>query len=326
MPIVDISGYKAPLFFKNPHVQTVFPSVFRKVEGVNYTRQRLETQDDDFLDLDWSRINSRKLAIVLHGLEGDTGRSYIKGMTKAINRCGWDALALNFRGCGEEPNRQSRMYHSGETTDIDFVIKSAIALGLYDAMALVGFSLGGNVILKYLGESGRNIHQVIKFAVTISVPCDLKACSIKLEQRSNRGYSRRFLRMLTNKLRKKAESYPKTVDTSGLANLKSLKEFDEKYTAPLHGFRNAEDYYNRSSSLQFLSHISIPTLLISSLDDPFLAPECYPYEIAKRHDFLHLETPDHGGHVGFVSFNQRGEYWSETRTAQFISGHWREFR
>ncbi len=319
MPIVSNSTYKAPLFFRNCHVQTVFPSIFRKVEGVVYQRERISTPDEDFLDLDWSKVDSRRLGIVLHGLEGDSGRSYIKGMVKALNRIGWDALALNFRGCSEEPNKRSRMYHSGETTDIDLVIKTAMSLGRYDTIALIGFSLGGNVILKYLGESGKHIPPQIKAAVTISVPCDLEACSDKLEQVSNRGYSLRFLKMLRKKLLRKSEIYPDAIDVSALKQVKTLREFDESFTAPLHGFRNAQDYYRRSSSRQFLRNISIPTLLISSLDDPFLAPQCFPYQIAKDHDFLFLEAPFHGGHVGFVSFNQNGEYWSENRATQFIA-------
>lgn len=319
MPIVEISGYCAPLLFRNSHLQTVYPSIFRKVEGVSYTRERLITPDDDFLDLDWSRVNSRRLAIILHGLEGDSSRSYIKGMVKAFNSRKWDALALNFRGCSQEPNRQSRMYHSGETRDLALVIKHALSTGIYDKLALIGFSLGGNVILKSLGELGTDVDPRIGAAVAISVPCDLKACSIRLEQFGNRAYSRRFLRMLRKKIINKTNLYPEVMDASRLDSVKTLKQFDEEFTAPLHGFRSADDYYHRSSSLQFLHNISLPTLLLSSSDDPFLAPECYPFEIASGHEWLHLETPRHGGHVGFVSFNQKNEYWSETRAAQFVS-------
>ena len=319
MPIVKISGYCAPLLFRNSHLQTVYPSIFRIVEGVSYTRERLITPDDDFLDLDWSRVNSRRLVIILHGLEGDSSRSYIKGMVKAFNAREWDALALNFRGCSQEPNRQSRMYHSGETQDLALVIEHSLSTGIYDKLALIGFSLGGNVVLKSLGELGTDADPRIGAAVAISVPCDLKACSIRLEQFGNRAYSRRFLRMLRKKIINKTNSYPEVMDTSRLDSVKTLKQFDEEFTAPLHGFRSADDYYHRSSSLQFLHNISIPTLLLSSSDDPFLAPECYPFEIASAHKWLHLETPRHGGHVGFVSFNQKNEYWSETRAAQFVS-------
>lgn len=320
MPIVAVSGYRAPRFFRNSHIQTIFPSIFRKVDGVNYSRERLNTPDDDFLDIDWSRVDSKRLGIVLHGLEGDSKRSYIKGMVRALNRRGWDALAVNFRGCSEEPNRQSRMYHSGETGDLDFVIQHVISSGAYDELALIGFSLGGNVILKYLGESGPNPPDGLKAAVTLSVPCDLKACSDKLEQLSNRGYSQRFLRMLRKKIQKKAVLYPDTVRSSGLDAVKTLKEFDDQFTAPLHGFRDADEYYRCSSSKQFLPFINIPTLMISAADDPFLARECYPSQQADKHNWLHLEVPKHGGHVGFVSFNQTGEYWSEIRATEFISG------
>lgn len=319
MPIIENSGYQPPLFFSNAHLQTVYPSIFRKVEGVNYERERLITPDDDFLDLDWSRVNSRRLVIILHGMEGDSNRSYIKGMAKALNARNWDALALNFRGCSQEPNRQPRMYHSGETEDLALVVKHALSNGNYDELALVGFSLGGNVVLKSLGESGTSTDPRIRAAVAISVPCDLKACSVRLEQFANRGYSIRFRRMLRAKIINKTSLYPGVMDASRLDSVKTLKQFDEEFTAPLHGFQNADDYYRRSSSVQFLRNISLPTLLLSSADDPFLAPECYPFEIASAHKWLHLESPRHGGHVGFVSFNPKNEYWSETRTAQFIS-------
>lgn len=320
MPIVSNSEYRAPLFFRNPHSQTVFPSVFRKVEEIKYVRERINTPDGDFLDLDWSKSGSNKLAIVLHGLEGDSGRSYIKGMAKAVNRRGWDAMALNFRGCSGEPNKQSRMYHSGETQDLELVIGHVLSKQDYDQLALIGFSLGGNVILKYLGESNGSIDPVIKAAVTLSVPVDLKACSVRLEELGNWAYCQRFLRMLRKKINKKSELYPHTVDTSFLDSVKTLKEFDDKFTAPLHGFRNADDYYTRSSSKQFLSGITVPCLLINSADDPFLGPSCYPLEDAKSSSSFYLEIPCHGGHVGFVSFNDFGEYWSETRAGQFISG------
>lgn len=319
MPTVDISEYHAPYFFRNPHTQMVFPSVFRKVQDINYVRERIITPDNDFLDLDWSRVGSRKLAIVLHGLEGDSGRSYIMGMVRTLNRRGWDALALNFRGCSGEPNKAIRMYHSGETGDIKLVIDHAMSLGLYDQLALVGFSLGGNVILKYLGESGKSVRPEIKAAVAISVPCDLKACSDRLIERSNWAYSQRFLRMLRKKIYYKATVYPHAANPEGLDSVRTLREFDDKFTAPLHGFRDAEDYYAESSSKQFLGNIATPCLLINALDDPFLGATCFPEQEARSNRHLFLERPRHGGHVGFVSFNEEKEYWSEKRAAQFIS-------
>ncbi|MFH0822398.1 MAG: alpha/beta fold hydrolase, partial [Pseudomonadota bacterium] len=152
MPIISPSSYKAPLFCSNPHLQTIFPTILRRISGVEYQRRRIDTPDGDFLDLDWSVIGSPRLSIILHGLEGDSKRAYVMGMVRVLNRRGWDAVAVNFRGCGGEPNRKLQMYHSGETGDVATVIKHAAAMGTYEELFLVGFSLGGNVILKYLGE------------------------------------------------------------------------------------------------------------------------------------------------------------------------------
>jgi uncharacterized protein len=318
VPFLAQSTYKPPLFCSNPHVQTVVPTICRKIHGVKYHRERVETPDGDFLDLDWSRVGSKRLAIVLHGLEGDSGRPYMMGMVRALNRNAWDALAMNLRGCSGEPNRMLRMYHSGETEDLHTVIRHVLASGIYGELALVGFSLGGNAILKYLGEQGDSTLNPIKAAVTISVPCDLKGCSVRLEEFGNRLYLKRFLKMLRRKIRAKALIMPESIDDVGYDGIRTLKEFDDRYTAPLHGFKDAEDYYAQSSSKHFLSTISVPTLLINSADDPFLSASCFPAEEAKANRYLFLEIPQHGGHVGFMTFHTDGEYWTETRATSFL--------
>ena len=318
MPVIPQSAYKAPLLCSNPHIQTIVPTLFRKVYGVTYQRERIETPDGDFLDLDWSRVGAKRLAVVLHGLEGNSTRSYIMGMVKALNRSAWDALAVNFRGCGGEPNRKLRMYHSGETEDIQTVIRHVSELANYSELALVGFSLGGNVILKYLGEQRGKTHSMIKAVVTISVPCDLKASSVRISALMNRLYLKRFLGMLHEKMKAKALMAPEKIDLRGYDKIRTLKEFDDRYTAPLHGFKDAYDYYEKSSSRQFLNRISVPTLLINAADDPFLSASCYPVEEAKANPNLFLEVPKHGGHVGFMASNNDGEYWSETRAVAFL--------
>ena len=318
MPLVVQSNYKTPLFCSNPHVQTVVPTICRKVHGVRYQRERIETPDGDFLDLDWSRVGSKRLAIVLHGLEGDSRRPYMMGMVRALNRNAWDVLAMNFRGCSGEPNRNLRMYHSGETEDLQTVICHVSAPGIYAELALVGFSLGGNAILKYLGERGDSTVDLIKAAVTISVPCDLKGCSVRLEEFRNRLYLKRFLRMLLQKIRAKASVMPESIDDVGHDRIRTLKEFDDRYTAPIHGFKDADDYYAKSSSRHFLSTISVPTLLINAADDPFLSASCFPTQEAKANCYLFLEIPQHGGHVGFMAFHKDDEYWSETRATSFL--------
>jgi hypothetical protein len=321
LPIISSSGYRAPLLFSNPHVQTVFPSVFRRVTGVKYSRTRIDTPDGDFLNLDTSRVGSKRVAIVLHGLEGDSTRSYVLGMAKALNKEGWDATALNFRGCGGECNKKLRFYHSGDTGDLQTVISHLTALGTYSEMALVGFSLGGNVVLKYLGEQAGGVPAFIRKAVAFSVPCDLTSSSIKLAQPANRLYLKRFLRMLRKKIRMKMALMPDLISDAGYESIKSFKEFDDRYTAAMHGFENAEDYWEKASSKPGIREISIPTLLINAADDPFLTEQCFPIDEARESPFLFLEIPTHGGHVGFVALNREGEYWSESRAVAFLNGH-----
>lgn len=318
MPVISQSTYSPPLFFANPHVQTVFPSVFRRVSGVHYRRKRIDTPDDDFLDLDFSVVGSRKLAIVLHGLEGDSQRAYMRGMARALNRRGWDALAMNFRSCSGECNRKLRFYHSGDTQDLDTIIAYLVDHKSYSEIALVGFSLGGNVILKYLGERREQIRPVLRKAVTLSVPCDLRSCSEKLSEPTNRIYLKRFLRMLHQKIRTKMQIMPDQIDDKDYHRIKTFKEYDDRYTAPIHGFADAYDYWEKASCKPFLHGISIPTLLINAADDPFLTRQCYPVAEAEQSPHLFLEIPENGGHVGFVAFNHRREYWSETRAVEFL--------
>lgn len=318
MPLVSPSSYSPPFMFSNPHVQTIFPSLFRRVSGIHYQRQRIDTPDDDFLDLDRSGVSARRLAVILHGLEGDSSRSYVLGMVKALNRRGWDALAVNFRGCSGVCNKRLRFYHSGETEDLDTVISHVVAHENYSELALIGFSLGGNVILKYLGERGTQAQSLITKAVAFSVPCDLESSSHHLARSANRIYLKRFLRLLRKKIRIKMAVMPGQINDHNYKTIKTFKEFDDRYTAPIFGFSSAEDYWRKASCKPFLAAISVPTLLISAEDDPFLTNSCYPIEEAKNNPRLFLEIPKFGGHVGFVRFDSDGEYWSESRAISFL--------
>ena len=319
MPLVEQSSYHPPLFLWNRHLQTIYPSLFRKVENVRYRRERIDTPDGDFLDLDWSVIGANKLAIISHGLEGNTSRAYMLGMVKAVNEAGWDALARNFRGCSGEPNRLVRFYHSGDTADVETVIEHVLKTASYSEIALIGFRMGGNVTLKYLGERGDSIHSVIRKAVAISVPCDLAASARELARPINKIYMKRFLRMLHQKVKQKAERFPGKISVEGFSNIKTFQEFDDRYTAPLHGFKDARDYWEKASSKPYLPEITIPTLLINAGNDPFLAPQCFPIEEARRNPRFFLEIPSSGGHVGFIVFNSEGTYWSEQRTVAFLN-------
>lgn len=319
VPLLVSTSYQPPFVLQNGHFQTIFPSLFRRVRDVSYHRIRISTPDDDFIDLDRASVGGDKLGVIAHGLEGSSCRSYVLGMVQALNAQGWDAVAWNFRGCSGEPNRQIRFYHSGDTDDLNTVLKEILNRFDYRHIALIGFSMGGNVILKFLGEYSARMHPSIKAGIAFSVPCDLASAAHKLKQPSNLIYMRRFLLNLHEKIRIKMKQFPGRIDDKGYHLIHSFKEFDERYTAPLHGFESAEDYWAKSSSKGFLHRISIPVLMVNALDDPFLSSSCYPYEEALNNPCFFLEAPRFGGHVGFMGYGNGGNrYWSETRTVQFL--------
>jgi predicted alpha/beta-fold hydrolase len=286
----------------------------RRVENVAFDRERISTLDNDFLDLDWLRKDNQRLVIISHGLEGNSRRAYITGMARALFSNGFDVLAWNFRGCSDDMNHQLRFYHSGATDDLQLVINHAIAKG-YRNVSLIGFSLGGNLTLKYLGEAPPS--DVVKRAVTFSVPLDLYNSCLKISKPGNYVYSRRFLKNLKAKVKRKAGQM-EGLDLEGIENIRTLVDFDNRYTAPLHGFRDALEYYHRCSALFFLKGITIPTLIVNAQNDPFLSDSCYPTDINKENPKVKFEAPSHGGHVGFAQFNKNGLYWSEERALAFL--------
>jgi predicted alpha/beta-fold hydrolase len=318
MPIIGHSSYVPPPFLANGHLQTLIPTLFRKVQGVRYQRERIVTSDDDFLDLDWAVNSSRRLAVIAHGLEGSSTRAYVLGMVKALGKKGWDAVVWNARGCSGEPNRVLRFTHSGATEDLDATLSHIAATRAYTEIALIGFSLGGNLTLKYVGERGPALNPLIKKAVALSVPCDLQSGSTKLAKPANQIYMRHFLISLRRKIQAQMKALPGRIDDRGYRQIRSFKAFDDRYTAPLHGFADAEDYWRQCSCKSLLKDISVPTLLINARNDPFLTESCYPSEAAQDNSNFYLETPVSGGHLGFITFNQGGEYWSETRALQFL--------
>ena len=315
MPIVP-SRYRAPAFLPGGHLQTIYPALFRRLPVVTTRRERLELPDGDFLDLDWAGQGGARLAILSHGLEASSKATYIQGMAAALIRRGWDVLAWNYRGCSGEPNRLLRFYHSGASDDLDHVVRHALAVHPAERIDLVGFSLGGNMTLKYLGE--REVPSRVHRAVAFSVPCDLACSSRNLSSPANRLYMDRFLRCLRAKLVAKQPRFPDRIDLGKMAGVRDFRGFDDRFTAPLHGFRDAEDYWARSSSRPFLSRISVPALLVNAANDPFLGPRCYPREEAEASACFHLEVPEDGGHCGFAAGG--GEYGSERRAVEFL-GH-----
>lgn len=309
--------YSPPALLFNPHLETIYPALLRKVNLKPYERERITTPDSDFLDLDWLRQGSTRLILISHGLEGNTSRAYIRGMAKAFFQSGFDVLAWNYRGCSNEINRNLRFYHSGATDDLDVVVTHANRINTYSEISLIGFSLGGNLTLKYLGEKGKQLPVALKKAVTFSVPMDLHASCIKISAPSNWIYSNRFLRSLKDKIIQKSKVLSK-LDATGIESIATLMEFDDKFTAPIHGFKNAIDYYTRNSSIHFIKNIEIPTLIISAKNDPFLGKECFPDNNVIQNANLKIEYPNFGGHVGFALFNQNGLYWSELKALDFI--------
>ncbi|SEA42890.1 YheT family hydrolase [Bizionia paragorgiae] len=316
MPIIT-STYKPPFYSKNGHLATIYSGIMRRVKGVQQERERITLSDGDFIDLDWSfsKKKSEKLIVVLHGLEGDAQRHYMLGVAKLFNEEEGDAVCINFRGCSGEDNIKYRSYHSGVVEDLDEVIQFVLKHKNYTEIYLNGFSLGGNVLLKYLGTHN-DLPASIKGAVAISVPVFLKGSMLQLHTVKNSLYNRRFKKHLIEKLKRKQLHFPEDVSQDMINRVKTLKDFDDVYTSKAHGFQDAYDYYEKSSSRQFLPSISIPTLLINALNDSFLSPECYPVKEAKNNPNLFLEMPKYGGHVGF--YDKNNLYYSEKRTLEFI--------
>ncbi|HCW08874.1 MAG TPA: alpha/beta hydrolase [Cytophagales bacterium] len=302
--------YQNPWFLFNNHLETIYPALFRKVELNPFQPERIATPDNDFLDLFHLRGGNNKCVILSHGLEGNAHRAYIKGMAKVFYRNNFDVVAWNYRGCGEEMNKRLRFYHSGATEDLAVVVDHT--LPKYDELYLIGFSLGGNLTLKYVGE--REVNPKMRGVAVFSVPMDLYRSCLKISEPSNWVYSNRFLKSLKKKVVMKSQQMD-GLAISEIENINTLKDFDDSYTGPLHGFKDAIDYYTQNSSIFFLDKIKIPTLIVNAKNDPFLSKECFPQV---SNPLIQTEYPDRGGHVGFISFNGNGLYWSEQRALDFI--------
>jgi len=306
-----------------PHVQTLLARAFRRDEGPAYRRERLDTPDDDFLDLDWmpEPAPGAPVALVLHGLEGSARRRYVRNVCTGLHARGVWPVALNFRACSGEPNRRPRMYHSGATGDVAHVLETLRKRHPRRSMGAMGVSLGGNILLKLLGERGEEGRELLQAAAVLSVPYDLDA-GCRLLEAGGMGsfYSWYFLRSLKSKVRAKAKVLEAHLDLREVEAAPTLRRFDDLATAPLHGFESAAEYYRLCSSSRFLDTVRVPTLLIHSLDDPFLPRDAIPRARMDANPWLQPVVTERGGHVGFMEgppWSPR--FWADEEITRFLS-------
>jgi predicted alpha/beta-fold hydrolase len=312
------------------HAQTIAGRYVRPPHGVRYRRERVHTPDADFLDLDFATVDGTSslgdespLCLVIHGLEGSAQSAYVLETCRALAEYGIRAVAMNFRGCSGEMNQTARFYHAGDTGDLAFVLDVLTARCPGVTLLGVGFSLGANQLLKYLGECGEASR--IRAAVAVSVPFDLGRGADKLwESFMGRAYTRHFVGRLIAKYQAKrtlrGELPGPVLDVARIVSSRSFREFDDALTARLHGFVDADDYYTTSSSAGFLPAIRVPTLLVQALDDPFVDEASLPFAAISANPVLHTAFVPHGGHVGFISGPpHRPWFWAEREAARFLS-------
>ena len=317
MPLVK-SQHQPSFLFRNGHFSTIYSARLRPIPKLIQERERVMLPDGDFIDVDWSfsEKETRKAAILLHGLEGNAQRVYMKGQAMQLILKGWDVAAMNHRGCSGEDNLLYESYNSGRTIDLEWLIDSILKIGKYDEISLIGFSLGGNLVLKYLGEK-EILPKQIKKGIAISAPLNLKGSLDALNRPENILYNRVFVNDLRKKYKRKMQHFPVKMNLQTYQKIQTLLDFDNLYTAPAHGFIDAFDYYEKSSSIQFIENIKIPILILSAKNDSFLSKDCYPITLATQLKNVYLEIPKYGGHVGFHKTNK--EQYSELRSVEFLN-------
>lgn len=319
MAVIDVSTYQPSMAFRSKHLNTIYRTLFHRI-NINFERKRMETSDGDFMDIDFSKTGSSKLMVIIHGLEGSSSSKYVTALSHISNKQGFDVAAINLRGCSGETNRNLYSYHSGKTDDLAEILAFLDHTENYESYCVVGYSLGGNLLLKYLGEERSDYSSKLKAGIGVSVPCDLKGSSESIAKFWNMVYMQRFLISLKKKTLLKIEQFPDMdLNKEAILNSKNFLDFDNYFTAPVNGFADAEDYWKRNSCKQFLDGIKIPSLLITSLDDPFLSASCIPLKEAKANKYFHLEVTNYGGHVGYNSNFENGSgFWLETRIIEYF--------
>jgi len=343
------TSYRAPAWLPGAHAQTVYAALLAPRSRVTYRRERWETPDGDFIDLDWvvkpaevaRRFNltdgkeytqpslssddsilekmepaTVPLVVLFHGLEGSSRSHYALAVMSAVKAAGWRGCVAHFRGCSGEPNRLPRAYHSGDSAEVDWILRRLKTCA--SRLHAVGVSLGGNALLKWLGETGASAGEVVDRAAAVSAPVDLTAAGNALDRGFNLAYTRHFLATMKGKALAKLARHPGVYDAARVRAACTLREFDDVVTAPLHGFRDTDDYWTRASSKPWLAHIAVPTLMVNARNDPFLPCGALPapHEVASS---VVLEQPDDGGHAGFVSGSFPGTLdWLPRRVLEFF--------
>ncbi|MBK7896787.1 MAG: alpha/beta fold hydrolase [Candidatus Promineifilaceae bacterium] len=313
------------------HTQTIFGRLARRKAGIIFHRRRLNTPDGDFIDIDFPEVagyllpNDAPLVLLLHGLEGNARRGYACETYRQLAQLGVRSVGINYRSCSGEINRTARFYHSGATDDVALVLETLANWFPTSRRGLIGFSLGANLTLKFVGERGAGARDWVETAVAISPPFDMKSSSALLEQGLSRFYTRHFLKSLHQKVRAKADLLASEVDLNKVLAAKTFREFDHWGTAPLGGFLSADDYYEKCSTAQFLPHIQVPTLILRALDDPLFAPDDVPYETIAANPCLTAGITAQGGHLGFIE-GQPGRLncWAEQEAARFLAANLKE--
>lgn len=320
MPVIQSEYRPINALFKNSHVNTIYASLLRRLPRIKFDRERIEIKDGDFLDLDWSKKGSKNLVLILAGLEGKSRSLYARACINHFNNNKWDAVSMNYRGCSGENNRLLRGYHMGASEDVKSTIDYIIENYEYDKIVIVGYSLGGNLALKYAGELGSNLPKQVAATISFSVPLNIKKSNERLSKWYNWHYLKWFMFPLNIKANRKKRQFPGKIDSyKGFFMSGSFLYFDTHFTAPANGFNNVEDYWKKSTSKSLLNKIKIPSLIIASKDDTFISDDCYPAAEARANNNITLEISDKGGHCGFIRKFFEKVWWMEERALEFIN-------
>lgn len=316
MPLIEKSNYKTPkIWYRNPHISTIYFGRFMKTNPPIYQRERLELDDGDFLDVDFAIQSTRKAIILCHGLEGGSIRTYNNTSANYFINQNYSVFAWNNRSCSGEMNRLLRLYHHAVIEDLNTIVEYVISKG-FQQIYLLGFSMGGAQIMNYL--SRMNVNPKVKAAVAVSTPIQLKDSAESLKKGFNRIYLRNFITKISKKFEVKKKQFPEAIDWSKLNEIKSFDEIDDYFTAPVHGFIDKDDYYKRASPAYSMDATKTPVLIINALDDPFLGKNCFPKDFAQNHPYVFLEITENGGHCAFPThFNKIS--FPEIRALEFFN-------